>query len=128
MVGVRTLSFDVDVSHARKVNENYAELRRLRISSLIVGAAVAIGGILMVVFSSGAWMALGALLILLGMAAGSMYLYLPRKVGTIEDQYLDSELVGAVVASTRRTGYTLVGLVNVSRKPDAEPIYAIVAR
>ncbi len=125
---MRTLSFDVDVSHARKVNENYAELRRLRISSLIVGAAVAIGGILMVVFSSGGWMALGALLILLGMAAGSMYLYLPRKVGTIEDQYLDSELVGAVVASTRRTGYTLVGLVNVSRKPDAEPIYAIVAR
>lgn len=125
---MRTLSFDVDVSHARKVNENYAELRRLRLSSLIVGAVVAVGGILMVVFSSGGWMVLGALLVLLGMAAGSMYLYLPRKVGTIEDQYLDSELVGAVVASTRKTGYTLVGLANISRTPDTEPIYAIVAR
>ncbi len=126
--GVRQLPFPVDVKYARSVNENYQELRRLRISSILVALLWIAGGVAAAIFGSGGWYILAAALVVMGVGSIVMAYLLPRKVGSIKQQYERSQLVGAVLAEKRRHGVTLLGLVNVSRTGDVDPVYALVTR
>ncbi len=125
---MRQLPFTVDVQHAKSVNENYQELRRLRVSSIVVALLWIAGGVVAAVLGSGAWYVLAAALIVMGVGSVVLAFLLPRKVGSIPEQYAHSQLVGAVLAQKRRHGITLLGLVNVSRTGDEHPAYALVTR
>lgn len=125
---MRTLSFPVDTKYAKSVNENHQELRRLRVSSGLTALLWIAGGAAAAVFGSGGWYVLAAVLIVLGVGSIATAFILPLKVGTLKQQYARSELVGAVLADKRRHGVTLLGLVNVSKGGDSDPIYALVTR
>lgn len=125
---MRNLSFPLDLSFAKSNNENYTELRRLRVSALIVSVAFLAGGIALFLLGSGLMDIVGIALVLIGLATVSLWFILPRKVGSIEHQYASSPLVGAMLAEQRKHGVTILGLVNVSRDPDNKPRYALVTR
>lgn len=125
---MRQLSFPVDVKYAKGVNENYQELRRLRISSILVALLWVAGGVVAAVLGSGGWYILAVVLIAMGVGSIIMAFLLPRKVGSIKHQYEHSQLVGALLADKRRHGVTLLGLVNASRTGDEDPVYALVTR
>ena len=125
---MRNLSFPLDLSYAKSNNENYAELRRLRVSTLIVSVALLAGGIALFLLGSGLLDIVGIALVVISLGTASLWFILPRKVGSIEHQYATSPLVGSILAAKRQHGVTLLGLVNVSRDPDQNPRYALVTR
>ena len=125
---MRNLSFPLDLKYAKSNNENYAELRRLRISALIVAVGLLAGGIALFLLGSGVLDLIGIALVIISVATAALWFILPRKVGSIEHQYASSPLVGSLLADKRQHGVTLLGLVNVSRDPDANPRYALVTR
>ncbi|MDN5759594.1 MAG: DUF3239 domain-containing protein, partial [Tomitella sp.] len=86
------------------------------------------GGVAAAVLGSGGWYILAAAFIAMGVGSIVIAYLLPRKVGSIPNQYARNPLVGAVLAEKRRHGVTLLGLVNVSRRGDEEPAYALVTR
>ncbi len=125
---MRNLSFPLDLKHAQSNNENYAELRRLRVSALMVSVALLAGGIAFFLLGSGLLYLIGIALVAISFGTASMWFILPRKVGSMAHQYASSPLVGALLAAKRQHGITLLGLVNVSRDPDNHPRYALVTR
>lgn len=125
---MRNLSFPLDLKHAKSSNENYTELRRLRVSALIVAVALLAGGIALFTLGSGVLTMIGVALVLIAVATASLWFILPRKVGSIAHQYASGPLVGAMLADKRKHGVTILGLVNVSREPDTKPRYALVTR
>lgn len=125
---MRNLSFPLDLKHAKSNNENYAELRRLRVSAMIVSVLLFAGGVALFLLAGGVWDIVGVALIVIGLATASLWFILPRKVGSIESQYASAPLVGAILAAKRQHGVTLLGLVNVSREPEKNPRYALVTR
>ncbi|MDG3011728.1 DUF3239 domain-containing protein [Rhodococcus sp. D2-41] len=125
---MRNLSFPLDLNHAKSVNENHTEVRRLRISALIVAALLIAGAVLSFVFGSTWVVVLGVILAVFAVGAIFLSFWLPRQVGTLASLYAKGELVPAVIAEKRPRGVTLLALVNVSKHPDTDPRYALVTR
>ncbi|WP_066908739.1 DUF3239 domain-containing protein [Millisia brevis] len=124
---MRTFEFDVDQRHASKSNETLADVRRLRLSALILGLVFA--AIALWVSRDGQTWEL-VIAAALGVAAlGCVFIsfWAPRRVGSMADLYAKGPLVPAVIAEVGPRGATLLGLIDVA-KPGNESRPALVAR
>lgn len=124
---MRTFEFDVDQRHARKSNETLADVRRLRVSALILGLVFV--AIAVWVSRGGETWELVIAAVLVAAALGCVFIsfWAPRRVGSIADLYAKGPLVPAVVAEVGPRGATLLALMDVA-KPATEPRPALVAR
>lgn len=124
---MRTFEFDVDQRQANKFNETLSDVRRLRMSALLLGLAFAAIA-LWVARGRETWeLAIGAVLALAALGCVVISFWAPRRVGSIAGLYAKGPLVPAVVAEVSPRGATLLGLMDIA-KPGTDPTPALVAR
>ncbi|MCW4356045.1 DUF3239 domain-containing protein [Hoyosella sp. YIM 151337] len=125
---MRTLDFLVDIPHARRVNEQLADLRRLQVSAGIF--AVAMLGAAIGLFIVGETWAIITGMILIGAAIGCVYagVVAPQRASDLKKMYTEHELVPAVVSAVRPRGFTMLALVNLTRDRSQESRWALVPR
>lgn len=124
---MRHIDFEVDRGHARSVNQTLADMRRLQVSSAIVAIALTVGAIALF-FVSQLWSTIVGVVAVAGaLTCVWLVLWVPRKVGSIEELYSNGELVPAVVGAVHPRGLTLLALINIA-KPGHGPTYALVTR
>lgn len=96
---------------------------------MILAALLAVGAVALILVVGRAWAVVLAVVLIAG-AVTSLWLavWLPRKMGSIEDLYRKSPLVPAVIAELHPRAMTLLALVDIA-KPDTEgSAYALVTR
>ncbi|NLG55524.1 MAG: DUF3239 domain-containing protein [Rhodococcus sp.] len=124
---MRHIDFEVDRAHARSVNQTLGDMRRLQFSSALVALAL-VAGAVGLFFVGRAWATvLGFVLVAGAVTCVWLVLWVPRKVGSIDDLYRDNPVVPAVVGALQPRGVTLLSLLDVA-KPGNEPKYALVTR
>lgn len=125
---MRTLDFLVDIPHARRVNEQLADLRRLQVSAGIF-AVVMIGAAIGLFVVSEIWAIVTAIVLILA-AIGCTYagIVAPERAKDLKKMYSEHELVPAVVSAVRPRGFTLLALVNLTRNREQPAKWALVPR
>lgn len=125
---VRRFEFAVDRAHAKAVNETLADIRRLRVSSIIFALLLAAGAAWLFVLAHPWSYILGGVLAVSAVMSSWVSVWAPRKVGSIADLYATGDLVPAVVAETHPRGVTILALVDVAKPHISIPHYAFVVR
>lgn len=124
----RLFDFPVDNAWARKHNEQLSEIRRLQVSAAILAGlavAAAVAGVLLIPDAIGGYMvAFVAGLFALGCLA--MIVVIPRKMGSVQQRYAESELVPAMIANVHPHVMTLVALVDLAVDRQVGSIPALV--
>lgn len=125
----RLTDIPVDDAWVRKHNENLFEVRRLQWSAAILGVLVLAAGVATVVLSGRAswgWI-VGAMAALFALGSLAMIVYIPRKMGSMQESYATSELVPAIIADVRPRGLTLLALVDraVDRRAGGMPALTV---
>ncbi len=116
------------MSHAKSVNQTLAEVRSLRWSAVVV-AALCLAVAVWLFYLGRPWSyVVGTVLLVMTATSVWVALWVPRKVGTIEELYHDSPLVPAVVAVARPRGMTLLALVDIAKPESGAHHYALVTR
>lgn len=121
---------EVDSDHFSTHNENFAEMKRLRLSAAILGGLLLAAAAATVLISSQAsWSYLvAAPVVLLAVGSIAMVWVIPAKMGSISDSYRSAPLVPALVMDVRPRGVTILALVNRAVDTSAKPQLALVAR
>lgn len=126
----RLADVPVDDAWVRKNNESLAEVRRLQWSAGLLGVIVLAAGIAVLVLSGmepWAWIvAVMAGAFALGCLA--MIGYIPRKMGSMQRTYAESELIPAIIAEVRPRGVTLLALADRTVDRTAGKLPALVSR
>lgn len=125
---MRRFEFPVDLSHASSVNQTLGEVRSLRRSAVFVAVLCAAAAVWLFILGRPWAYIVGTVLIVMTLTSVWVALWVPRKVGTIEELYRDSPLVPAVVAVTRPRGMTLMALADIAKPGSGAPHYALVTR
>ena len=125
---MRHFEFAVDHGHAKAVNETLGDVRRLRVSSIVVGLLFAAGAVWLYLRHSPWSYILAAVLAVAAVMSWWVSVWAPRKVGSIEDLYRRGPLVPAMVSETRPRGATILALIDIAKPETAVPHYALVVR
>ncbi|MEV0947779.1 DUF3239 domain-containing protein [Rhodococcus sp. NPDC049939] len=125
---MRHFEFTVDRLYAKSVNQTWADVRRLQVAAILVGllfAAAAVGLILL----GHPWsIALGVLAAITALASVWVSLWVPKKVGSIEDLYAKGPLVPAIISEIHPRALTLLSLIDIAKPGKGGPSYALVTR
>ncbi|AEF39263.1 DUF3239 domain-containing protein [Hoyosella subflava] len=125
---MRTLDFLVDIPHARRVNEQLAELRRLQVSAGIFAVAM-VGGAIGLFIVGQTWAIITAIVLIVAAAACAYAgIVAPQRAADLKKMYGEHELVPAVVTAVRPRGFTMMALVNLTRDRTREPRWALIPR
>lgn len=125
---MRHFEFTVDRAYAKSVNQTYTDLRRMQISAVILAVLLAVGAVFLILLSHAWSVVLGVVLIAGAVTSLWLAVWMPRKMGNIEDLYRKNPLVPAIVSELHPRAMTLLSLVDIA-KPDAEgTAYALVTR
>lgn len=128
LCSVRRFEFPVDLSHAKAVNETLADVRRLRMSAIIVGLLLAGGAVWLILLAHPWSYILGAVLAIAAVTSLWVAVWAPRKVGNAQQLYEKSGLVPAIVAETRPRGSTILALIDIAKPTSDTAQYALVVR
>ncbi|SDH24762.1 Protein of unknown function [Rhodococcus triatomae] len=109
------------------MNQTLADMRRLQVSSGVVALALTVGAVVLFVVGDLWSTILGVVVAAAALTCIWLVLWVPRKVGSIEDLYANGPLVPAVVGTVHPRGVTLLSLIDVA-KPGHGPTYALVTR
>ncbi|WP_415975449.1 DUF3239 domain-containing protein [Rhodococcus sp. 077-4] len=125
---MRRFQFSVDVAHAKSVNETFTELRRLRASAALTAVfLIALGAWFIWIATPWSYI-LGAVFAIGAATSLWVMLWAPKKMGSIESQYAEGDLVPAVVAETLPVGALLLALVDIAKPGVDEPHYVLTTR
>ncbi|MGW3481077.1 DUF3239 domain-containing protein [Rhodococcus indonesiensis] len=125
---MRRFDFPVDLPHAKAVNQTVAEVRRLRVSAIVLAVLFAAAAVWLILIGRAWSFVVAAVVVVAALTAAWVAVWAPRKVGAIQDLYRDSPLVPAVVSELRPRGMTLLALVDIAKPETGGHRYALVAR
>ena len=124
---MKIFKFDVDESFAKANNELLRDSNRLRLSGLVLGILLIIGGAaIWWGFSWGITIGLG--MILFGIMVAIVGFAAARKVGTAQQLYDSYPLAPAVIAEVNERDMVLLALVNTNVDPSLPPRWAACLR
>ncbi|AOW94994.1 histidine kinase [Rhodococcus sp. WMMA185] len=103
-------------------------MRRLQVAAIIVGLVFAAAAVGLILLAEPWTIVLGVLSAIAALASVWVALWVPRKVGSIEDLYAKSPLVPAVVSEIHPRAMTLLSLIDIAKPGTRAPLYALVTR
>lgn len=109
------------------MNQTLADMRRLQVSSGVVALILAVGAVVLFVVGDLWSTILGVIVAAAALTCVWLVLWVPRKVGSIDDLYANGPLVPAVVGAVHPRGQTLLALIDIA-KPGQGPTYALATR
>ncbi|MFD4367161.1 DUF3239 domain-containing protein [Rhodococcus sp. NPDC058521] len=125
---MRHFEFTVDRAHAKSVNQTLKDLRQMQISAVIL-AVVLVAGAVFLIMVGRAWsVVLGVVLIAGAVTSLFLAVWMPRKMGSIDELYRKSPLVPAVVSESHPRALTLLALVDIAKSETGGRAYALVTR
>ncbi|WP_072687141.1 DUF3239 domain-containing protein [Rhodococcus marinonascens] len=125
---MRHFEFTVDRAYAKSVNQTLADMRRLQVSAIILGFLLAATAVVLILLGQLWSIALGVFAAIAALASVWVALWVPKKVGSIEDLYAKSPLVPALVAEIHPRAMTLLSLIDIAKPGTGGPSYALVTR
>lgn len=126
---MKIFKFEVDEAFAKKNNELLRDSARLRISGLVLGLLLVVGGAALWMGVDAAWaFTIGLGMILFGIIVAIIGVVASRKVGTAQELYDTYPLAPAVIAEVNERDMVLMALVNTNVDPNLPPRWGACLR